>query len=267
MLGFRFVTGQCDRHRARIGLLSTLVALFVTVTATDAGASMRIQNHLDPAGDPTLIPYHFAPVGDPADFTLPSGGEQVYGGPAGQYTAQALPPAGWVVADIQCIGPRDDFVVDVPHGVVTINRINPNVDEQTCSFTVHKLSPSAPPPQPGTGVAPAPPAKDLPKILPFPERPTLTQIDVRRRFVSAIVRLPRRAVVRGQLLWRGTSVVGSTRLSLKPGTYTITVPVLAQRRRQFRRLGLKHVTLTLRFVVVDPAGKSRVLSSRVLYTV
>jgi hypothetical protein len=151
--------------------------IFFAVATAEAAATLRIINHNDPAGDPTVIQYRLeSPTwsSSPFPFELRDGGDRSFGVPAGTYTAQALVPAGWVVADIQCVGPRlADFVIDVPNGRVTMP--HGTTDEQTCSFTNRKGGG----PAPSRGVAPAPPPAEIPLVV-LPRGPALLSVKARR---------------------------------------------------------------------------------------
>lgn len=258
--------------RLRITLLGALMLALVATTAAPAGATMRIVSHNDPAGDPTPIPFHFAPAygGNPPDFALPDGGEMDFGGPEGQYVAEARPPAGWVVANIDCVGPRPDFVVDLANARVTINRLNRHTDEQTCAFTVRRVAGATGPPAPGagpaagqgSGVAAAPPAAELPFVV-IPPRAALLRVTGGLRSATATVRLKSRSVIRGTLLWRN-QVVGTARLVRPAGNHAVRVPLSARGRRLLRGLGQRRATLTLRLAVVEGAKAPRVFRFRVL---
>jgi hypothetical protein len=146
-------------------VLLTLVVL--AVGAADAHATFRIENHLDPAGDPTRIKYRVEGpnwTSSPYEFELVDGDYLSTGPPPGTYTATALLPPGWFVQDIQCIGPRglSDFVIDVPNGRVTVT--HGATEEHLCAFTNRKLSPGESP-SPSAGVSPTPKPAEAPHVL------------------------------------------------------------------------------------------------------
>lgn len=232
------------------------------VTTAEAAATLRVTNHNDPAGDPTVIPYRLeSPTwsSSPFGFELRDGGDRSFGVPAGTYTAQALLPAGWVVGDIQCVGPRQaDFVIDVPNGRVTMT--HGATDEQTCSFTNRRGG--APPPS--AGVAPAPPPAEIPLVV-LPRGPALLSVKARRGAAEATLRITRRSVIKGTLLRPGARIVGAARVVRSAGTRTIRVPLDRKRMRRMRQRGLERVMLTLRIAVTARrGGATHVFRHRVL---
>jgi hypothetical protein len=281
MLNTRRFVALVGTPRLRVALLTALTLTCFAATAAGAGATMRIVSHNDPAGDPTLIPYHFEKAfgGNPPDFSLRDGQEMDFGGPAGTYVAEARPPAGWVVANIDCVGPRPDFVVDLPNGRVTINRVNHLTDEQTCAFTVHRLDAASGTPAPGTsapgtpagpaasqpssGVAAAPPAAELPFVT-LPPGPALVRVRGGLRAATATVRLTSRSVVRATLLSRSGQVLGTARVVRPAGNQDVRVALSRRGRRLLARLGQKRATLTLRVAVVETGKAPRVFRFRVL---
>jgi hypothetical protein len=232
-------------------LLVILVALLLGATAAQAGATVDVSNHNDPAGDPTVIGYRIfpPPPAAPVDFALHDGEYQGFGPFQGTVVVQALLPAGWEVEDIQCSGttPASAFAIDKAHGQVTI--AHGMTDEQFCSFTNRR---TAVPGSGSSGVAPAPPP-NLAAPFVVPDKPALLHVKVGRRYADATIRITRRSVIKSQLLWRG-HVVGTAREVRKPGTYDVTVSIRPSTARRFRRQGRKHVTLALR-VVVAPSGR------------
>src|SRR5215208_1650449 len=111
-------------REARLLLLATLVVAFMAAPASEASATLELQNYNNPAGDPTLITYRlFAGGPEPLipDFTLGDGGKVSFGPDPNRYgrsyTFQALPPAGWQVADIRCVSFTPGtgvFAYDIP---------------------------------------------------------------------------------------------------------------------------------------------------------
>jgi hypothetical protein len=264
----RDTTSFSKGHRARSkGIVAPVLvaAMVVAVAAPAAHATVGISNVNDPAGDATAIPYSFqgttalgAPAG-PFSFQLLDNDYKSFGQPPGTYVAQALPPAGWKVGDIQCVD-RDQrpgaFAIDVPNGRVTITHAT-STDEQWCTFTSRRASAAASP-----GVAPSPP----PSLIPagsLPQTNALVRVTAGRRFATVTVRVPQHSVIRADLL-RRTRVVGSKRVVHRAGTWRVKVPLRTKRVAQFRRQGLKRVTLTLRVVVVPDQGARQTFNHGVI---
>jgi hypothetical protein len=227
-------------------LITVLVLSFFAATAAEAGATLGIVSHNNPAGDPTLMTYRLMKPPDTTpyvpDFTLGDGVDKSFGVKPGTYTFQALPPAGWQVADIQCVGRGvpGEFAIDVANGQVTAN--HQLGDEQYCSFTNRKIGAAA-----GTSVSPVVPTAQLPKVT-LPTGPVLLRVIGGSGFATAKVRLTRPSVIKGQLLYKG-AVVGTGRVTHKAGTWVVKVSLTNKAKRQFRSQGRKRVTLTLRVVV------------------
>jgi hypothetical protein len=258
--------------RRRTRLITAVTLLCVAVPAATAGATIRVQNYNDPAGDPMVAGYSFAlPDSAPIDFTLADRASRSFGPGPGTYVVQSRLPAGWQVADIQCVGPSPtDFAVDVPQGKVTIT--HPPNAEQTCSFTNRRISgaptppgTTTPPPAGGAtpGVAPSPAPAELP-VTRLPRTAALLGVVGGRGRAVATLRLVRRSVLRARLLWKGKRVVGTARVVRDPGTRTVTVRVSKAGRRLLLGQGRKRVTLTLRVVVVPAKGSTRVFTFGVL---
>jgi hypothetical protein len=249
------------RIRGRF-VVAALVCL--GAAAPDAHATLRIANHNDPAGDPTVIGYRLeSPTwsSSPFDFQLPDGDYRSFGVPAGTYTARALLPDGWQVGDIQCVGPRpDDFTIDVANAQVTV-RHGPG-DEQTCAFTNRRIPRSGTPP-PSPGIAPSPPPAELPKVV-LPRRPAVLSVVAGRRFAEATVRITRRSLIKGRLLSSRGKILGSARMSGKAGTHVLRVSLWREPARRLRRRGLREVTLTLRVAVVARSGATWAFRHRVV---
>jgi hypothetical protein len=236
-----------------------------------ASATLRVENHNDPAGDPAVTTYRITngPAGTfPENFTfqLGDGDNTSFGPQPSTYTIQAVPPAGWGVADIQCVGATPAvFAIDVPNGRVAVN--HSATAEDTCAFTNRRLGagggtvtgqaggrPGAGSVvAPGTGVAPSPAADELSKVT-LPKRAALLRVQSGRRFATARLRLTRASIVRAQLLWRKTKVAGSVRLVRAAGTYNVKVQITSRMRRQMQRAGLKRAPLTLKVVVSPRSG-------------
>jgi hypothetical protein len=245
----------------RAGLWRILLAAIAVggggFLAQDAGATVIIQNHADPAGDPALFAYHLdLPSGlPPADFVLRDGEESGFGPFEGTVVAGAAPPAGWRVADIRCTGSDlTRFQIDVAQGRVTIqHQIN---DDQICSFTHRRIAASggAPPTSAssGPGLAPAPPASAIPLVV-APRSAALLDVFPLRRAATARVKIVRRSVIKTKLLWRGR-VVGVSRVVRPAGLYDVTVRLRSSVVRRFRREGRRRVTVSIRMVVVPRPG-------------
>jgi hypothetical protein len=252
-----FAMARCGVRR-RMLLLVAGVLVFFAAAPSVASATLRVANHNDPAGDPTVMTYRITGGkldANPIVVQLGDGMDSSYGPGAGTYVMQALPPAGWAVADIQCVGASQaNFQIDIPNGRVTINHLDGA--EDTCAFTNRRVS-AAPTPAPGSGVAPAPPASELPKVS-LPKRAALVRVRSGLRFASATVRITRSSVITAQLLWRRKGVnrvVGTARIVRRAaGTYVVRVNVTRAMRRAMRRAGLRRPSLTLKVVVVPRGG-------------
>jgi hypothetical protein len=244
----------------RRSLLGALLSVTFAATAAPAGATVEIHNHNDPAGDPTVIAYRLQPPAPsaPVAFTLHDGEYKGFGPFEGVVVAQALVPAGWQVADIQCTGPNPaEFTIDVPNGRVTM--MHGVSEDQICSFTNRRKSASG---ESSSGVTPAPSQGTLPG-QPLPRGPALLGARSGRGYAAATVRITRRSVIKTQLL-RGTRVVGTSRVVRKAGVYDVTVSIDPRVRRALRHDGRKRVQLTLRVVVAPINGLTRVFRYRVL---
>jgi hypothetical protein len=257
--------------RARLLVLLTGLLTVFAVAPSVASATLRVENHNDPAGDPAVTTYRITngPAGTfPENFTfqLGDGDNTSFGPQPSTYTIQAVPPAGWGVADIQCVGASPAvFAIDVPNGRVAVSHTA--TAEDTCAFTNRRLGASGGAPTgqaggrsgagtvvaPGTGVAPSPAADELSKVT-LPKRAALLRVQSGRRFATARLRLTRASIVRAQLLWRKTKVAGSVRLVRAAGTYNVKVQITSQMGRQMQRAGLKRAPLTLKVVVSPRSG-------------
>ena len=235
-------------------------ALLVSAVAAPAAhATLRIENHTDPAGDPTVMTYNLTRADQgwtSGDFNLDAvAWYRSFGQTGGTvaapvaYVAQAKLPAGWQVADIKCLGAGrpGEFVIDVANGRVTMNHVQG--DEQTCAFTNRRVSSSS---TPGSAITPTLPPAQLAKVA-VPKRPALLRVTTGRRFATATVRVVRRSTIKGKLLWHG-HVVGSARVVHRAGTYRVKVPLSRSGVRRLLSHHLTRATLTLRVVVV--AGKA-----------
>src|SRR3954466_10243355 len=99
MLDITSVASRRQGVLSRGALLALLVGVLLGVTATEAGATVDVTNHNDPAGDPTVIAYRFfyPPPTAPVDFALHDGEYQNFGPFEGTVVVQVLLPAGWQV--------------------------------------------------------------------------------------------------------------------------------------------------------------------------
>jgi len=243
----------------RGSLLGTLVAIAFAVTAAPASATVEIHSHNDPAGDPTAITYRIQIPSQaaPIDFVLHDGEYKGFGPFQGVVVVQALVPAGWQVADIQCTGPNPgEFTIDVPNGRVTMT--HGVSEDQICSFTNRNGPASG---GGSSGVAPAP-SQPQPG-QPLPVGPALLGVKTGRGYAAATVRVTRRSVIKTQLL-RGKRVVGTSRVVRKAGVYDVTVSINPKLRRSWRHEGRKRIQLTLKVVVAPIKGLTRVYRYRVL---
>jgi hypothetical protein len=264
----QFPAGWRRRTRWGAAAIGAMALALGAATTHPAGATVLIQNHTDPAGDPAVFSYHLDLPGGlpPSDFALRDGEEQGFGPFAGQVVAVDLPPAGWHVADVRCVGPSTAaFVIDVAAGRVTMQ--HGMFEEQICSFTNRRNASSAAPdsslPSPAPGIAPAPPTSALRHVV-APRRATLIAVLPRRRGATARVVLVQRSLVKTQLLWHGR-VVGVSRVVRPPGMYDVTVPVRRSVVGRWRHARTRRVTLTMRMVVVPLGhGATTVLRSGVI---
>jgi hypothetical protein len=229
--------------------------------AAQAGATVRVQNHNDPAGDPAITGYRLENANmttPPLEFSLHDAEDRSFGPGPGTYVIRAAPPAGWQVGDIQCVGPSPaEFMIDIPNGLVTLTH-GPGY-EQTCSFTNRRVpasSTSGAPQAVTPGVAPSPPPEDIPKIV-LPDKAGLLRVTSGRRFAAATLRITRQSIIKGQLL-RGKVVVGTARIVRPPGTHIMRVRLAQEFSRGLSRQGRKAARLTLRVVVVPSGAPTQV---------
>ena len=237
--------------------------------APKASATLEIQNYNDPAGDPTRITYRlFAGEPEPLipDFTLGDGAQTSFGPDPNvyghSYTFQALPPAGWKVADIQCVtyAGTGAFAYDIANGRVTIT--HDVGQDHYCAFTNRKTSVSGSGGGVGgsTGVSPTVPGA---LTNPRSRAPALLRVRGGRRFASATIRIARKSLIKVTLR-KGKRVVGTTRVTRKAGTHVVKVALRKKFRRRYQRQGRKRVTFNLRVVVVGSNRATKVFSSGVI---
>jgi hypothetical protein len=231
--------------------------------AADAGATLRVENHLDPAGDTTVIGYRLeGPTLSPSlEFSLMDRDYRSFGPPAGTYTVQALLPAGWQTSDIECVGPRPEAIATDPvNARVTLE--HGADDEHTCAFTNRRIPPGGAPPS-WPGIAPSPPASELPKVV-LPDRAEVLRIVPGRRSAAATLRLVRPTVIKARLQTARGRVLGTKRIERDAGTRVVRVRVGRREARRLLRRGRDEVTLTLRIVTIERGGATRVFRHRVV---
>ena len=243
---------------------SALLVIGLVAGAADAGATLRVASHNDPAGDSTPITYRLdSPTWTrkPIQFALTDGESRSFGPNPGTYTVQALPPSGWRVNDIQCVGPDPaQFVIDVPNGLVTVT--HGVSSEQTCSFTNGKVNASGPP---SSGVAPSPPSDELPEVT-LPREIALLGVHPGKGFVKVRLRIIRRSTISLQLR-RGKRMLAFNRVSRRAGVRFARIELRPGTRRRFRNHGRERVEFTLRIKVAERRGTTKVLWYRVLVPV
>ena len=245
-------------------VVATLVLL--GVAAPQAGATLRFENHNDPAGDPTMISYRLeGPTwsSSPFDFQLADADYKSFGVPAGTYTGTAVLPEGWQVADIQCLGPRpQDFAIDVANGRVTVT--HGPTDEHICAFTNRRIPRTGAASTPSPGIAPSPRPEELPKVV-VPRRPAMLGVVAGRSFAKATIRITRRSVIKGRLLSSRGKILGRARLKREPGTHVLRVSLKPRNAQRMRRRGRDKVMLTLRVAVsAENGGATHAFKHRVM---
>lgn len=241
--------------------LGLLLVGCCAVAAPDAGATVRVASHNDPSGDATAITYRFdSPTWtrEPIEFVLRDGETTSYGPQPGTYTVQAIPPPGWQVNDIQCLGPDPaGFIIDVPNGLVTM--AHGEDAEQTCSFTNGKVDAPGPP---SSGVAPSPPADELAKVK-VPKEIALLGVRPGKGFVKATLRIIRRSIVKAQLR-RGDRVLARTRVVRRAGTRAVRISLPRETLRSLRNRGRKRLPVTLVLKVFQSRETRKRFSYRVI---
>jgi hypothetical protein len=248
------------------GRLVVATLMVLGVAAPEAGATLRTVNHIDPAGDPTVISYRIegAPFFvTPTVFQLTDGDYRSFGPKGGTYTVSAMLPQGWQVADIRCVSSSgvNDFTIDIPNGRVTVP--HGEGEHDTCTFTNRRIPPSGPS-APSPGISPAPPRSEVPASV-LPRRPALVGVVAGRRFAGATVRITRESIIKGRLLSSRGKTVGAARIRRKPGTHVLRVQLKRKVVRTMRRRGVRKVTLTLRVAVTArSSGATHVFMHRVL---
>jgi hypothetical protein len=250
---------------SRMGKLAALGTALFALMAADAAATIRTENHLQPAGDPTVLNYRIFNTATGANtdtFTLRDGEDDGRGNPDGTYTIQAILPAGWRTVSIQCVGPPGNtFGVNLATSSVTV--VHTQTTDNTCAFTNTRVGAAAG--GAGTsgtqpGIPPTPPARELVKNN-IPQPTDLALLGVRSRLRSALatIRLKRSSVIRAQLR-SGKRVVGSTRVVRAAGTRSVTVKLSRDGLRRLRRSGRRTANLTLRIVVAERNGATKVFT-------
>jgi hypothetical protein len=256
--------------RFRMLLVAALVLAFSGAMASNAWATLEIQSNNNPAGDATLQTYALynsdgtlrAGLKDNLNpFTLTEGERRSVGPPAGTYTWQAMPAAGWKVGDIQCfhVDPSTgnaiatlpgEFSIDLASGRVTINHLDGQ--DEYCAFTNVKIASGGTGgggtgTGPGTGVSPTLPGTVTGSLS--QGKTALLRVIGGVHFAKAQVRISRKSTIRLTLL-KGKKVVGTARYTRKAGTPTLTVKLRDSYRRSLKRQGRTKVTLTLKITVV-----------------
>jgi hypothetical protein len=235
---------------------SVLLIVGVFAMSADAGATLRVQNHLDPAGDPTEIPYQLGGPSwpqAPIQMLLSDGESESHGVDPGTYTIRALPPAGWRVNAIRCVSSLLDpgqFVYDVANGTVTVTHPTKTA-EQTCAFTNGKVGVP-----PSSAVDPSPPAGEVPEAS-IPKEIALLRVRAGRGFVEARLRLIRRSTI-GLQIRRGTRVLARKRAFRRGGVRVVRLYLRPETRRWLRSHGRKRVLVKLRVRVTDRRGTRKV---------
>lgn len=253
--------------RIRMMLVAALVLAFSGAMASNAWATLEIQSNNNPAGDPT--PQTYALLNSDGSyrlglkegknpFVLAEGERRSVGPPAGTYTWQAMPAAGWKVGDIQClhVDPLTgnaiatlpgEFAIDVANGRVTIN--HQDGQDEYCAFTNVKIVAGGGGGGGGstTGVSPTLPGTVTGSLS--QGKTALLRVLGGLHYAKAQVRISRKSTIKLSLL-RGKKVVGTARYTRKAGTPTLTVKLDDSYRKSLKRKGVKKVTLTLKITIV-----------------
>ena len=249
--------------------------------ATKASATIEVQNYNDPAGDPTTFTYQLGgadPTAPLVSDVLGDGGKRSFGPDPSRYgttyTLHAVLPAGWHTADIQCVNNPGTatFIPDLEHGSVTIQGHLAGED-QYCAFTNRRGSGSGAggaggsagggaAAGVGSGVSPALPGGS--HSLSKSKAPRLLRIHGRTHYALVRIHIGRKSVIKAQLR-KGKRVVGTKRVKhSKAGTYQVKIKLAKKWLRRYRHRGHKHVTFTLRIVVVGSNKATRVYIPRVI---
>jgi len=246
-----------------MGKLAALGTALFALMAADAAATIRTENHLQPAGDPTVLNYRIfnTATGVNTDtFTLRDGEDDGRGNPDGTYTIQALLPPGWRTVSIQCVGPPGNtFGVNLATSSVTI--VHTQTTDTTCAFTNTRVGATGGGGGGGTqGIPPTPPARELVKNnIPRPTDLALLGVRTRLRSALATIRLKRTSVIRAQLR-SGRRVMGSARVVRTAGTRSVRVNLSREGLSRLRRSGRRSANLTLRIVVAERNGATKVFT-------
>jgi hypothetical protein len=227
--------------------LPLVVGAFLVI-APNAGATIRIENHNHPAGDPTVISYFLESptwAASPFKFALHDNDFRTFGQPPGAYTARAVLPAGWKTLDIKCVGgDSSEFAIDVPNARVTMQHSSGS--EQTCAFTNGKAG------GPSSGVSPSPPPAELPKVK-LPNEPALLGVKVGHGYALVKLRLIRRSAITLRIR-RGTRTLARKQVVRKAGTRRVRIALRPDTRRWLRMHGRKRVDVTLKIRVAQRRG-------------
>ncbi len=264
--------GRSSGARRRV-LLAVLVVALTGAMAAEAGATVRVENHTDPAGDRT--PFSYTLTGSPntggqiapRTVSLVDDDYRGFGVTPGVYTIQASPPAGWRVASIQCtdqVQGAADFQIDVANARVTVDHSRATADtHHVCAFTNRRIGAAGSAAGgAASGIAPTPLVTgSSPRAR--PTRAALVGVKGRLGHAIATLRLARRSVVRASLL-KGKRVLATRRVALAAGQHRVQVTLRGAERRRLRAGGKTRATLRLRVVVAERKGKTKVFTLGVI---
>jgi hypothetical protein len=250
-------------------LLAVLVVALTGAMAAEAGATVRVENHTDPAGDRTPFTYTLSgtAISAPRTASLVDDDYRGFGVPQGVYTMQASPPAGWRVVSIQCTdqaGSAADFQIDLANARVTVDHSTAGPDtHHVCAFTNRRIGAAGSAAGGGsTGIAPTPLITgSTPRAR--PTKAALVGVKGRLGHALATVRLARRSVVRASLL-KSRRVLATRRVVLAAGQHRVQVTLPRGERRRLRAGGKTRSTLRLRVVVAERKGKAKVFTLGVI---
>ena len=255
----------------RRALLAVLVVALTGAMAAEAGATVRVENHTDPAGDRTPFGYTLTGTVNggaqiaPRTVSLVDDDYQGFGVSQGVYTIQANPPAGWRVVSIQCTdqaGSTAGFQIDLANARVTVDHSTAGADtHHVCAFTNRRIGAAGSAAGGGaSGIAPTPLVTgSAPRAR--PTRAALVGVRGRLGHAIANLRLARRSVVRASLL-KGSRVLATRRVVLAAGQHRVQVTLPRAERRRLKASGATRSTLRLRVVVAERNGKTKVFTPR-----
>jgi hypothetical protein len=231
-----------SRGGRRRALVAVLAVALTGAMAAEAGATVRVENHTDPAGDRTPFSYTLSGSPNtggqiaPRTVSLVDDDYQGFGVTPGVYTIQANPPAGWRVAAIQCTDQvlgAADFQIDLANARVQVDHSRATADtHHVCAFTNRRIGAAGSAAGSGSGIAPTPLVTgNTPRRL--PTRAALVGVRGRRGHAIATLRLARRSVVRASLL-KGSRVVATRRVVRAAGQHRVQVTLPSAERRRLR---------------------------------